>query len=79
MADQVGNVLRKDRCQAWFVLGRRTWIVIAAEEAGGIASMDQLSVADIDNVAPRAHLKMDASHQDRMERHLPARLDDYNV
>jgi hypothetical protein len=41
--------------------------------------MDQLSVADIDNVAQRAHLKMNVSYQDRMERHLLARLDDYNV
>jgi hypothetical protein len=41
--------------------------------------MGRLSVADIGNVAQRAHLKMDASHRGRMERHLPARLDDYNA
>ena len=77
VARQVDSLLRTYRGPACHLRGRETWI--AVEVGVAAASTYHLSAAEIGKAAPCAHLKVDAWHQDRKERHLLAKLVDCNA
>lgn len=74
---QLDSLLRTCRGPACHLCGRKTWIAVEVDVAA--ASTYHLSAAEIGKAAPCVHLKVDALDQDRKERHLLAKLVDYNA
>ena len=77
VAGRSNSPLRTYRGPACRLCGRRTSIAVEAEV--GAASTFQLSVGGIGKAAQRVRRTVDALCRGRKERHLLAKLGDYNV